>query len=633
MSLLFALMGSIALADSREEWADHFNAEIKPIFEKKCVECHGRHEENYGLNLAEINTREEVLKLHDRWDEITKRIRLVEMPPEGANGFSDEERHHVLGWLDRRPVDKPCDRLATDETTSWYRGAVMSRRLTRAEYNNCVRDLFGVDIKPADQFPADGSGGEGFDTTGDTLFTTATHVEHYLRAAAQIAHHVLPDDDQNLSPDLKDARERLMKVTPSEEIPVHEASRETLKAFLPRVFRRPVAHDEVDRYLRLFENYMQKDGSYISALRKTIMATLISPHFLFVVETDTSGEGVQRLAPYQLATRLSLFLWSSMPDEKLFECAANGSILEHDVFRAQVRRMVKDPKARALGENFGVQWLGIGSIGTSHIPDQHLYPQYTPQLATAMREEVVLYIQHLFSENRPVTDLIQSDYTFVNSELAQLYGISDVTHDDMQKVMISDSHRGGVVTMASVLMVSSFHNRTSPVLRGRWILDELMGSKVPPPPPNVPSLEENSHAVNAVTLREKLELHRSKPECAACHSRMDPLGFGLEHFDAIGAYRELDNGHSIDDSGVLPDGQKFNGPAELKAILMSRKPEFSRNFVKKLLGYALGRELNMFDECVVNECLTQLQIREDRAEVLLETIAISYPFQHRYYKK
>jgi hypothetical protein len=442
-------------------------------------------------------------------------------------------------------------------------------------------------------------------------------------------------------------------VDPSSPLNDDEAAGQVLAAFARRAWRRPITEDEQGRLIAFFRESLARDGSFLSAIRQPMKVVLVSPHFLFVVESDpdqdrskpVDADGVdaersvdaeatvdQRITPHQLATRLALLIWSSIPDETLLAKADSGQLHDDEVLRGEVRRMLADPKSRGLGENFGLQWLGLRNFGEVR-PDPELFPEYDPALADAMREEAIELVSSVFRDDAPLTDLIAADYAFINGRLAAHYGIDLPTDAPWQRVSLGDRRRGGVVTMASVLTSASYPRRTSPVLRGRWLLEELLGSHVPPPPPNVPALEEAGGAeTTTLSMRQRLEIHRQNPDCASCHDRMDPLGFGLDNYDAIGRWRLLDHGVPIDATGTLPSGESFNGPEELKSILMNRSADFERHFVRKLLGFALGRGLNKFDLCVLDECLTALKENEGRAAVLIEAIVTSYPFQHRYFK-
>ncbi|HXX95018.1 MAG TPA: DUF1592 domain-containing protein, partial [Planctomycetota bacterium] len=322
-----------------------------------------------------------------------------------------------------------------------------------------------------------------------------------------------------------------------------------------------------------------------------------------------------------------------LPDEELLGLAESGKLQDREVLRTQVKRMLQDPRSRALGEGFALQWLEVEPLGKTVRPDPRKFPDFDDSLAETMKDEVVATFHDAVAHDRSLIGLIDSDTVFINERLARLYGIPGVVGAELRPIRLDDARRGGVVGMAAVLTASSFPLRTSPVVRGKWVLQSLLGSKVPPPPANAGSLPENGGDEKKLTLRQRLERHRTSPECAACHSRMDPLGFGLENFDPIGRWRVDDEGLPIDTAGQLPSGEKFDGVIELKRILLARKDEVMRHLARKLLGYALGRGLNRFDDCVIDDSMKALRAGEYRASALFETIATSYPFGHRYAKK
>lgn len=634
---------SVRAEDDLYHWAARFEEQVEPILKANCYKCHGNDKAQADLNLALFGAdKKNVVDALGLWERVRERVEAGEMLPEGAPDLSAEQKKTLLGWTADTPKPDDCHQIASDATMRWYRGYVMSRRITRYEYNCCIRDLTGVDLRPADSFPADGAGGEGFNTAGGALFTSAILMEKYLAAANRVIETVLPDSASGLSPEIAAAREKLLVAQPSDDLPPREAARRVVAEFARRAYRRPVKGEEVERLLTLYDAKRAEGASHLASVRHMLKAVLISPHFLFLVETapDEAG-GVYRLNPYQLATRVSFFIWSSLPDEELMQLAASKEIYKPEVLRAQVKRMLADPRSRALAENFGAQWLGFDALGVTRFPklDQSLPParaeEKKEKLARSMRGEIVAFLHGLFRDDRPLTELLDADYTYLNGRLAEFYDIEDVTGGAFRRVSLSDeSRRGGVATMAGILMVTSHPNRTSPVLRGRWVLEALLGSRVPPPPPDVPELEESHASDKQLTLRQRLEEHRKNPACASCHSRMDPLGFGLENFDRLGRWRETDAGQPIDAAGKLPSGATFSGPSELKQLLLKQKKhELLRNLTKKMLGYALGRNLNKFDQCVVRETLEALKKNGDRASILIEQIVLSYPFQHRYYKK
>jgi len=620
-----------------ERWKKTYEEKILPIVEARCAQCHRGDKIEGEFDFGKFPNGQSAADAGDAWERVAKRIRLNEMPPQGSPGLNDEQKGQFQRWVDSRPDQDLCKQLASEETQSWYRGFVMSRRLTQTEYRNAIRDVVGVPLLPDEEPPSDGAGGEGFDTVGDALFTSTIHLESYLAIADRVIEAALPDGPMPSDPEIAAIRNRLLTVLPNSlqadsTKTDPEAAVEIISQFARRAWRRPVSVEEQQRLMQLYEASAGRGRGFLASVREPLKAVLVSPHFLFVVETEPEESGVIRLTPHQFATRLALFIWSSIPDEELLQLADSGAILDEQQTRLQVRRMLADPKSLALGENFGLQWLGLRGFREVH-PDASVFPEFPDELAADMREEAIRFVAHVFQQNRPITDLVAADYVLVNGRLAQHYQLELPAESSWQTVSLADGRRGGVVTLGSVLTSTSYPRRTSPVLRGRWILEEVLGSSVPAPPPNVPALEENSASTEGLTFRQRLDLHRQKSECASCHDRMDPLGFGLENFDGIGRWRDSDNGQPVDNVGQLPSGDSFSGPGELKSVLMKRSGEFQQHIVRKLLGFALGRELNKFDACVVDACLKKLNENELKSQVVIEEIALSYPFQYRYHKQ
>jgi uncharacterized protein DUF1592/uncharacterized protein DUF1588/uncharacterized protein DUF1587/uncharacterized protein DUF1585/uncharacterized protein DUF1595/cytochrome c len=610
---------------------DEYEEKVLPLLAKYCHKCHDATKKKGELDLTSFKTSEQVAASLEVWQKAIERVNAFEMPPEKSAQPSHDEKALLIRWFGKIPKGKlDCNQIATDRTQRFYRGYVMSRRLNRTEYANSVRDLFGVDLDAGRSIPADGSAGEGFDNNGDALFTSPILIEKYMDAADAVLAALLPDGRAPASPAIEAARRRLLPAPRKEE---RDAAKKIVASVAGWAFRRPVDAAEVDRYLGMFDRARGRGDSFEASLRLALKGVLISPHFLFLVEPEPKEGGVYRLGPYALAQRISYFLWSSLPDEELLRAARDGTLHEPETLRAQVRRMLKDPRSKALGESFACQWLELEALGKTVRPDAKKFPEFDDELAEAMKDEVILAFHDVVGSNRTLLELIDSPTTFVNGRLAKLYGIEGVTGREMRRVELQDRNRGGVVGMAAVLTVSSYPLRTSPVIRGKWILESLLGNKVPPPPPDAGSLAENGGETAKLSFRERLEKHRTKPECASCHQKMDPLGFGLENFDPIGRWRTLDEGRPVDSIGQLPTGEKFESPAQLKKVLLARKDEVMTHLTRKILGYALGRALNNFDKCVVDDSLKALKADGYRSSAMIETIVLSYPFQHRYAKR
>ncbi|HVD92742.1 MAG TPA: DUF1592 domain-containing protein [Vicinamibacterales bacterium] len=397
-----------------------------------------------------------------------------------------------------------------------------------------------------------------------------------------------------------------------------------------RAFRRPVAAGEVQKYVALVRKAQQDEGSFDEGLAVGIQALLVSPDFLFRIERNPSGARpalTRVISQHELAARLSYFLWASMPDEALRRAADAGTLRDPGALTAQVRRMLQDPRAHALAEQFGGQWLQFRAL-ESITRNRERFPDFEDYLRLSMRRETELFVEHVISDDRSILDFIDAKYSFLNERLARHYGIAGVSGPEFRRVDLTGTPRGGVLTQASVLTVSSYATRTSPVLRGKWILDNLLNAPPPAPPPDVPNLDEAAIGT-AASMRAQLEAHRKDPICASCHRRMDPLGFGLENFDAVGAWRTTDGKFPIDASGFLPDGDEFHGPEELRTVLKNQQQDFARCLTSKLLTYALGRGLERYDTRTVRQIADRLPAHGYKFSALVLEIVNSLPFQQR----
>ena len=584
--------------------------QARGLIDAHCVKCHDSDTAKGNLDLTVLKTQKDVERDPRRLETLLRFVRDREMPPPSKRPQpKEEERQRLIDWAEHTLANIDYDQFPKDP------GRTVIHRLSRLEYNNTVRDLLGITNKPADRFPADGGGGGGFDNNADTLFVPPILMEKYLEAATEMLEEVQP--------------ERIFMERPGFLKSRSAAARRNLEALATRAFRRPVEKVEVDALMKLFERASQRGESFETSVKFALRAVLVSPNFIFRIELDQPGDLPYRINNYELATRLSYFLWSSMPDDELFRVAAQGKLHEPTVIEAQVKRMLRDPKSQAFAANFAGQWLRVEELKTTVQPDPERFRQFTPELRDAMYREPIEFFASTVRDNASLIALLDSDYTFVNETLAKHYGITNVTGVEFRRVSLPDRNRGGVLGMGGVLTLTSYPQRTSPVLRGKWVLEELLGTPPPPPPPDAGGLPAEDAPRNGLTFRQRLEEHRKKPQCVGCHSRMDPLGFGLENFDAIGRWRTKIRNEPVDASGVMPGGEKFTGPAELKQVLLARKDEFARNLTERMLAYALGRGVEYYDMPTIKRITDKLKSDDYRGATLVMEVAKSYPFQNR----
>jgi mono/diheme cytochrome c family protein len=425
---------------------------------------------------------------------------------------------------------------------------------------------------------------------------------------------------------VSDSMKRIVAVLPKTDTEQDTAAEASLKDFARRAFRRPPTADEVTRLMKLYRTATAQGDPFEQAIKLPLKAILVSPHFLFRIEADPKEpEQVRTLNDFELATRLAYFLWSSTPDETLYRLAEKNELRKPGVLPAQIKRMLADPKATALTQNFAGQWLMLRNI-LSLSPDNGTFKTWDESLRQAIIRETELFFEHVVREDRSVLEFLDANYTFLNDRLSWHYGVPGVKGGEFRKVELKDRRRGGLVTQASILLVTSNPTRTSPVKRGKWVYENILGLTPPPAAPDVPELEKTELKGS---LRQRMEQHRSNPACAGCHAKLDPLGFGLENFDGIGKWRDTDDGFKVDASGVLPDGSTFNGPAELRKVLLGKADMFRRCLAEKLLTYALGRGLDYRDKCVLDDLVKKLKSGNDTFSALVLGIVETDAFHKR----
>ena len=537
------------------------------------------------------------------------------------------------------------------------------RRLTHRELDNTLRDLLGADFTLNDRFPAELTGASGFDNTANTLFLESTLMERYMAAAERVVELMLPAEPSTAAE--RRAHDLVFVATPGGELADEEAAELVLRRFLGRAYRRPPGEEDLSRALAQYRAARQSAQAFEDAVKVVLQSILISPKFLLRIETppETADPEPYRISDWDLASRLSYLLWASMPDAELRDLARRGELSDLNVLEAQVDRMLADRNADTLGTSFAAQWLGFQQVGTRIWLDPIDNPWCTDTLMTAMRDESSMFFMSLIRDNQPIRRLIDADYTFVNEELGTtLYGMEGIEGEHMRRVPLDDPNRGGYLGHGSVLALTSNYKDTSPVKRGHYVLDVLLGTPPPPPPPGAGVLSEELGDLRKLSFREKLEMHSSNPTCSACHSRIDPIGFSLENFDYFGRWRdsyhfrerveteeEADEIRIVEDTDVfaqkrfyrntytpiaaadsLPSGAAFDGPAGLKRTLLEeRHDDLVRQTASKMLAYALGRQLEYYDEPALRQILAALEADDYRFQTLVKEIVASYPFQYK----
>lgn len=589
-----------------------FRDQVTPFLKTYCIECHGSRPKG-GINFLATLKDPASPAFRQWWKQGRANVKAHDMPPDDADKQpTDAERQMFTDWIGQVRFLSPKDP-----------GLFVIRRLTKLEYGNTLHDLFDVDPAITRELP-DEVVGQGYLNSLSPLQS-----EQYLGIANAVVDRVLAPEGAPPTA----VQMRLFGEPPAPGADARASARNVARSLARSAYRRPPSEAEVNVLLEVFDLGREHQLGYSATLGLMLKAILVSPQFLYITpagEVRPAGK-IAPLDDYQLASRLSYLLWASLPDAELADLADNGRLHEPAILRAQTIRLLQDPRARALFDGFGAQWLGLGELETKTF-DTDKFPVMTVDMRSAMYDEARLFFESIVRENRSVVSFVDSDYTFLNGTLARLYGLEKtVTGPAMRKVALTDANRGGILGMPGILATTSFPTRTSAVKRGVWVLEQVLGEHVPPAPPNVPALEKQDDAHDAsLTLRQRTELHRKDPTCANCHRILDPIGFGLENFDAIGRWRDAEEaGGAIDPTGELPGGKRFSSPKELKAIIAARQADLARNLTEKLLAFALCRPLEGYDEIVVDRLMDTIARDGYRMQTLITELVTSYPFTQR----
>ncbi len=589
-----------------------------PLFREYCYDCHGEGSKKGGIAFDQLPSKnpEEERKL---WFAVWRNLESQLMPPSDKPRPSASEQAQMREWIESQALH--LDPEQPDP------GRVTIRRLNREEYRNTIRDLAGVEFPVEDRFPPDDTG-YGFDTIGDVLNLSPIHLEKYLAAGQEVAALWAKSNAQN-------AKSLFPQGPPPPDPALRkEYVRGLLRPFVTRAFRRPVDDPTLEKLTQIASS----DETFDEGMLRAMAVVLASPRFLFRAEIQTAADQTGASIPvdeFALASRLSYFLWSSMPDAELLKLASEGKLRSQ--WQTQVTRLLNDSKSERFARHFVGQWLQTRD--TEFVPIQanvilalkkgesveKIFPH---RVREAMKQETEALFRHVLKEKLPAEELLSANYTFANQALAAFYGLPALKGTEMRKVPLPpETHRQGLLGHGSFLLVTSNPTRTSPVKRGLFVLENLLGAPTPPPPPNIPPLEGAKHNAK-MSMRELMVAHRADPLCASCHRRMDPIGLALENFNALGIYRDQENGAPIDSAGQLVTGETFSSTRELIQILVTtRKNDFYRCLTEKLLTYALGRGLEASDIPHINRVMEAMRSQEGRLSALVLAVTESVPFQ------
>jgi hypothetical protein len=636
-----AVMASVATS-ARAGDLPNFEKDIQPLLKSSCIDCHNDKKKKGGVDFSVFATEAAAANGRKTWLKAIDQVKAGDMPPEGEDPLTAGQKAMLLKWMEHAATYVDLDPARQDP------GPAPIRRLNRSEYDNTIQDLTGVDFNSARQVGmGDDTPTEGYATLANHLTLPAALLDKYFAAADKIVDAIFydaaslpPSTDATTLKNRKAATDRaarlrkpLLIAAPADKLSKRDAAKRVIARFASRAYRRPVRPGELDRLLTLFDFADGKGESFEQALRLPFKGVLVSPNFLYRVEQDrgkTAGE-IYRISDQELAVRLSYFLWSTMPDDGLLQLADAGKLSDPAVLEQQVRRMIKDKRAQELTRNFAARWLQLASLDRAR-PSTEFFPTFTPELRRVMKEEPRLMFDHLRLEDRSILDFLDADYTFVNELLARHYGLEGVKGNALRRVQLKpEDHRGGLLGMAAVLAMTSHTSRTSPTLRGKYVLEVIFGTPPPPPPPDAGELKPDKKGKAAPrTFREQMAAHANDASCASCHKRIDPMGYGLEDFNAVGQWRaDAGGGRALDNFGKLPTGEEFRGYAGLKKIIADRKPQFVRNVVEQMMTYALGRELAPTDEAAIQTAVASLAKHDHKFASLVMAVVQSKPFLYR----
>lgn len=603
---------------SKEGRLESFNAHIKPLFEKHCNRCHGEEKTKGDVDLTLYKSSQQMIENGEEFIIMKETLLNEDMPPKPKKtGFMEEDRKTLLHWITQYIEKKDySDPIFQDP------GPAVIRQLTTDEYNRTVNSLLGINFNVNQEVGIKKETNvKAFSNLAATMQISPLLIEKYFTSADKIIEKLVKD---------KKALAKLFKAYQPE---TNSNASKFLKITLSKAYRRSVSASEVKKLYALYLYLRKKKKmSFKESLVRSLKPILVSPFFLNRIEKnqapENSGE-VYQVTDLELANRLSYFLWSTMPDDELIKTAVAGNLSKSGNLESQVSRMLHDHKSNALVENFMEEWLEFGKVRRA-LPGTREYPSFNNALKNAMKDETEKFIEEIIHQDLSVINFLDSDFTFLNEPLAKHYNIPNVSGKKLQKVILKpEDNRGGILGMCSILAMTSHTNRTKPTARGMWVAEVILGTKIPEPPADIAPLPKDKKGKAPASFREKLGQHVSDASCAVCHKKMDPLGFALDNYDAIGRWRTDNHGQPLDTTGILPNGQKVDGAHQLKDIILSRKDIFVKNLYSKMLSYAIGRNLQYYDELTVKNAVENIKKADYRFSAVILEVVKSRPFMFR----
>jgi hypothetical protein len=605
--------------DDPMSWDRRISRHVK----KYCFSCHSEDTSSGNVNLAQDTDVRLLLDHRETWQKALVAIETGEMPPQDEERIPDEKRLELIAFLKKTLNEVHCidpSSSSIQELSQLDPGPPLLRRLNRREYDLTIQDLLHINVELSKTFPDDALS-YGFDNIAQSLSVSPLLIEQY-HAAAKLAISALQANHDQVN-SVRDSLFGMDDATPS-----IDTVEEAIASFAQAAFRRPVDDETVRRYRKLYER-ARDNADHATSIGYVLQAILISPRFLIRIEQNQlDQEAAYPVDSHELINRLSYFLWSRPPDQELRTIAAGESTISLATLNQQVARMLADPRSDALIEGFFEHWFDLHQF-ESHAVNTEAFPAFNMQLQQSMLAEVRGLFRELVRQNGKVTDLLSADHTYLDATLARHYGIDGDFGDEPKRVALSDRRRGGILSSAMWLTTISDPGRTNVPRRGNFIAGQILGTPAPPAPPNVPALETVATRDGPRSLRQRLEQHRADATCATCHAKMDPWGFALENYDAIGKWRAEDNSVPVDAMGQFNGQEPFVGPEGLKNALLDRKQEFIRSFAKNLLIYALGRGVSGIDECTIRSIVKSGLENEDRLLPMVQSIVQSVPFRFR----